>query len=417
MNTFEINHCEVCGNQNLPSVLNLGHHPLCDDLIPISESRISKEYPIEILFCDICKTAHQRFQVPKHELFPHSYHYRSRFTADVLNGMQELVNSCEKKLGHLHHKKVLDVGCNDGSLLNFFRSKGAKTFGIEPTSAYLDAKKAGHEVEQAFFSSEVAERFLKRYGKPDIITFTNVFAHIENLPEIINALKILMSSNLLIVIENHYLGSVLKGNQFDTFYHEHPRSYSLTSFQYIAKSIGTELTSIEFPARYGGNIRVMLGGQKNKEAQDLLNKIKMEEQQFIQQFEALNINIKQWQKNKGSFIQSLKESNTQCLGKAFPGRAAILIKLLGIDESVISAVYEKPGSMKIDHYIPGTRIPIRSDEELFASKSKDTIINFAWHISGEIKKYLNENGIRSNIIDILEHQDFTQLEESSCQNN
>src|SRR5450432_3239107 len=89
----KINRCEVCGNEDLSLVLDLGLHPICDDLVPLGGARICLEFPIEILFCNTCYTAHQRFQVPKQDLFPASYHYRSRFTADVLNGMARLVDS------------------------------------------------------------------------------------------------------------------------------------------------------------------------------------------------------------------------------------------------------------------------------------------------------------------------------------
>ena len=128
----EINTCEVCGNQVLTSVLNLGPNPMCDDLVPVGDSRICREYPIEILFCENCFTAHQRFQVPKKDLFPDSYHYRSRFTADVLNGMVELVTSCETKFGDLTDKKILDIGCNDGSQLRHYKNFELDTYGIDP---------------------------------------------------------------------------------------------------------------------------------------------------------------------------------------------------------------------------------------------------------------------------------------------
>ena len=65
----QIKHCEVCGNDQLKNVLDLGNHPLCDDLIPIGSKDVCKEYPIDIVFCDICLTAHQRYQVPKKKLF------------------------------------------------------------------------------------------------------------------------------------------------------------------------------------------------------------------------------------------------------------------------------------------------------------------------------------------------------------
>ena len=86
----EINKCEICGNTHLEPVLDLGLHPMCDDLVVVGDKRVCKEYPIEILYCNVCRTGHQKYQVPKEELFPESYHYRSRFTADVLSGMSSL---------------------------------------------------------------------------------------------------------------------------------------------------------------------------------------------------------------------------------------------------------------------------------------------------------------------------------------
>src|SRR5665811_601612 len=104
--------CEICGNDHLATVLNLGLHPMCDDLVQIGDSRVCHQTPIEILYCSQCCTAHQRFQIPKQELFPSTYHYRARFTADVLKGMAGLVEACEKQLGSLAGKRVLDIGCN-----------------------------------------------------------------------------------------------------------------------------------------------------------------------------------------------------------------------------------------------------------------------------------------------------------------
>jgi len=404
---FEIKSCEVCGADKLTSVLDLGSHPMCDDLVPVGEDRVCHEYPIEILFCENCVTAHQRFQVPKKTLFPTTYHYRARFTADVLNGMSKLVDACEERYGSLQGKKVLDIGCNDGSLLNFFAAKGCKTFGIEPTGASADARQNGHTVYNDFLSEETTRTILKEHGKPDIITFTNVFAHIENLPEVINALKILASDELMIVIENHYLGSVLHGSQFDTFYHEHPRTYSYSSFLHIAKNLGLTLQDMEFPSRYGGNIRIFMGKTVAPINKDHHQKILSEEQTYLNKFAELREKIEKWKANKGKLLESIKKSNKKLRSKAFPGRAAILIKMLGIDETVISSVYEKPGSMKIGHYVPGTRIPILSDDDLFAVDNKnEDILNFAWHIPTEIKSYLTSNGYSGKVINILDQEDL-----------
>jgi hypothetical protein len=404
----QIDRCEVCGNEDLAPVLDLGLHPLCDDLVPLRESRQCREYPIEVLFCTNCNTAHQRFQVPQRDLFPVSYHYRSRFTADVLKGMAGLVESCELELGGLTGKTVLDIGCNDGSLLDFFRKRGAITVGLEPTDACRSAEQKGHATFNAFLSEGVGDDIVAAHGNPDVITFTNVFAHIEHLDNVILALKRLMAAQTVIVIENHYLGAVLDGNQFDTFYHEHCRTYSYTSFVHIAASLGVRLSKVEFPSRYGGNIRVFLGSTSIADISGIeRNALAGRESVFSGKFAELRSNLERWRVKKKDLLKEEVRQHGKLRAKAFPARAAILIKLLGLDEDSISAVYEKPGSLKIGHYIPGTRIPIRSDDELFALRDKtQSLLNLAWHIPGEIRTYLTEHGYTGPIIDILSTEDF-----------
>ena len=408
-NFNEISCCEVCGNKDLKSVLDLGLHPMCDDLVKVGDERICNEYPIEILYCNTCITAHQRFQVPKEDLFPSTYHYRSRFTADVLNGMKSLVSSCEDRFGSLSGKKVLDIGCNDGSLLDFFKEKGAATIGLEPTDAYLDAEVKKHKVYNDYLTVDVADKILSEQGKFDFISFTNVFAHIEDLNAVLDSLKILMTNRTVIIIENHYLGAVLEGNQFDTFYHEHPRTYSYNSFVHIAKKLDFDPIEVEFPSRYGGNIRVFLGdvqiyGQQSKND---LEELSLREKSFFEKFSRLKINIVDWQLSKKVLLNNLIKNQGPLKAKAFPGRAAILVKMLGLNSNMISEVYEKPGSLKIGFYLPGTRIPIKSDDELLnlADTSKP-ILNLAWHISTEIHDYLKQNGYSGEIINILERNDF-----------
>ena len=125
-----IKKCEVCNNSKLKKVLDLGKHPLCDDLIPLDSKKINKFYKIQILFCPKCFTAHQKYQVKKKILFPKKYHYRARFTKDVTNGLKDLVNDTKKFKGKLKNMTVLDIGCNDGTLLNFLKKKVAKHSGL-----------------------------------------------------------------------------------------------------------------------------------------------------------------------------------------------------------------------------------------------------------------------------------------------
>ena len=137
-------------------------------------------------------------------------------------------------------------------------------------------------------SADSSKTVLDEFGSPDFITFTNVFAHIGNLPELLDSLRLLITNKTVIVIENHYLGAILQTEQFDTYYHEHPRTYSHNSFKYIAKSLGLELLDAQYVSRYGGNIRVYLG---NGEAKSIPG---TDESKFKNQFYKLSEDIKKW---------------------------------------------------------------------------------------------------------------------------
>lgn len=399
------NICEVCKSHDVSTVLNLGKHPMCDDLLQIGSRETCEEFEIEISLCKECMTAHQVHPVPKRRLFPTSYHYRSGMTQDVLSGMRGLVGELKAQYGDLKGKVIVDVGCNDGSLLKFFAAEGATVCGIEPTAASFDARQAGIPVINDFLDSGTARKLVSEHGFPDFVTFTNVFAHIENMDELLDSVAILLGKDGRLVVENHYLGAVLDRYQFDTFYHEHPRTYSLTSFVAIARRLGRNIESYAFPSRYGGNIRVVIGpGEaRGKPTGEVL----AVEQGYFERFREMREVIQRWVGSRETILQSVRGSDGKIYAKAFPGRAAIMIKLLGLTEADVAAVFEKPGSMKIGHYVPGTKIPILSDDELLATVPEPRrILNLAWHIRGEIQSYLA--GLDANIhcVDIFSSTDF-----------
>ena len=210
--------------------------------------------------------------------------------------MQDVVKKSKKICGSLKNKVVLDVGCNDGSLLDFFKKEKSITIGIEPTNSANEAKAKGHKIYKSYIDSKTVTNLKKNYPKIDIITFTNVFAHIEDLKKLIKNLKKLLSKDTILIIENHYLGSVIQRRQFDTFYHEHPRTYSLKSFIEISKLLEINLFNYNFPKRYGGNIRVILSNKDNNKLN--FKKITTKEKLYFAKIKKINKDINVWKKKK-----------------------------------------------------------------------------------------------------------------------
>lgn len=390
MRYVETSSCEVCGGSDLRHVLNLGSHPLCDDLPDVGYDQSIQTHPQEILLCPVCLTGLQRFQVPKEVLFPSTYHYRSGLTGDVLRGMQDLVAGTLQLKPATPGAVVLDIGCNDGSLLGMFKERGLTTVGVDPTDAILESGDRVDHSYQSYFDDSTADEIAEGLGAPDYIVMTNVFAHIEDLPRLCSNLRRLIGPNTLLVIENHYLGSITEGYQFDTFYHEHPRTYSARSFGYVAESLGCGIESISFPRRYGGNIRVAMSPKALGASVAL-----PDEANLAQELADLQGFFESWRSESRKTIEKLTV-NGPFIGKALPGRAVMLINSLGITAEQMPVIYEKPGSPKIGHWVPNTQIEIVSDDMLAGTSSSDLVI-WAWHIVDEVLPYLAASGYQGRV--------------------
>ena len=388
--------CEVCGHELDGNKLDLGSHPLCDDLIAIGSSQSVPRYHQEIILCENCLTAHQAHPVKKELLFKPDYHYRANLTADVITGMEQLAKQVISENKFADGIVILDVGCNDGSLLGVFKSKiKCTTIGVDPTSAIIESKGAIDFSLNEFFNLSTAEKILNVFGTVDLITFTNVFAHIEDLPALCNALKLLISEKTIVVIENHYLGSILENNQFDTFYHEHPRTYSAKSFKFIAKKLDMAIKNIEFPKRYGGNIRVTLSKNSDYISSEGAEQIFISESAFGDKFVEVQDLFLNWRKRSMQAFNELTKSGP-IYGKSLPGRAVMLISALGISSSQMPKVFEQDSSPKVGFYVPGTEIEIDSDRTLFEVMPSRLIV-WSWHIIDEICTYLEMSGYHGEI--------------------
>lgn len=385
--------CEVCQSNSLTNPFVLGEFPLCDDLISIGSQLQVKTYSQSIVLCKSCLTAHQLFPVPKIDLFKPSYHYRAALTLDVLDGMRDLVEYVANFLSSSKPKLILDIGCNDGSLLKIFKERlGCKVIGVDPTDAIDEADGSLDGAFKEFFDLTLARKILQEFGHPDVITFTNVFAHIEDLPALLEALNVLIGDETILVIENHYLGEILNKYQFDTFYHEHPRTYSAHSFKCIAKKLNLYINEINFPSRYGGNIRVTLS-KRNLERSSI-DDILEGEASFIRKFGEFQKIYSGWLDHAISQL-SLLESRGPLIGKSLPGRAVMLINALGITNLQMPILYEQSKSPKVGNYVPGTLIEIRSDDAL--ANSSGTIIIWAWHIIEEVTMQLERLGFKGEV--------------------
>ena len=170
-----------------------------------------------------------------------------------------------------------------------------------------------------------------------------------------------------------------------------------------------KIIDYKFVKRYNGNIRIYLSytGKVYKTKSDIQKKL-ISERSIISQVRYLQKKVDYWRLKKKKQIHKIVKEKGPIAAKAFPGRASIILNLLKLDSNFISFIYEKNSSLKNNKYAPGTNIKIVK-EKFFSEKEKQkkVIINLAWHISSEIKKYLSSKlKYSGKIIDIISKSDF-----------
>ena len=394
-----IDRCQISGAQDLKTVLSLGYLPPVNKLNKINSSlREDVFYPAELMFSPSSKLLQLSTIVDKEILFPKEYPYTSSTTKVLRENFEELYKECRKIVSISSKDLIIDVGSNDGNLLNNFK-KHHKVLGITPEKIGKIAIKKGINTLIKYFNKDTANLILKKFGRAKIVTATNVFAHIEDVNSLMkNLLQVLINDGIFIS-ESHYLVSLIKTNQYDTIYHEHLRYYSLTSLKYLFNKYDMEIIHAKKINTHGGSIRVYAARKKRFEIHKSVTKILNFEKKFLKWKTFINFkkNVVQSKLNLYSILKKLKNKNKKIYGIGAPSRASTLINYVGLDENIIDCVLEIEGSYKIGSYIPGKKIPILSEKKLY-NDPPDFVILFSWHIASELKFNLRKKGFKGKFI-------------------
>ena len=391
-----INHCQICNSKKIYLVLDLGFQPLADDLLnEKNNNNPCTSYPIKIYLCKSCRLLQNNFIVGDKKLYSKEYHYRPGISKTVENNL----NNLALKLINLYKLKkkdlIVDIGCSDGTLLNCFKKLGYKNVvGVEPTNTYKFAKQKGIKTINEFFNTKSASKILKKYGKAKLITTTNVFAHTGELKEFILGVKLILSNNGVFVIENHYLKDIIDKVQFDSFYHEHLRTYSLKSLIKLLNYYKLRIVDAYTTERYNGNIQAhFIKSKKIRLSKNVINILTKEKKAKLDNLKTYQNFSKKIEKAKTDLFKYLSlYPNSLIIGKSYPARASVILNYFSFLKDKINFIAEQPTSLKLNYYIAGTSIKI-VDSKILKKLKPDIIIIFAWHLFREIKNKWKAKGL------------------------
>jgi SAM-dependent methyltransferase len=410
MNSFDainlkpghVSFCQICLSKDLEFILDLGHNALCDS--PLTESQLNESetvYPLRLYRCPNCGLVQIDYSVDPSLLFHPDYPYLSGITPTLKKNLQATADATLKHFPRKEKGLVIDIGSNDGTLLEGFAASDFRVCGVEATNIAKIANQKGVHTIQGFFNLNMAEKIVDSEGPAQFVTATNVFAHVNHLGTLLRGIHHLLEPDGVFVSESHYLLDIVETLQYDSIYHEHLRFYSLKPLIKLFDDQGFSLVEAERIMNYGGSIRVYAQKGRGHPYSSSVKKLIEEEEKAglykadtFREFAERTTSSRQQIR---SLLVRLKDEGKSVAGIGCPGRSATLLTCCGISRDILPYIAEQATCLKVGLFTPGTHIPI-VDEARMLQEQPDYGFLLSWHYAKDIIRNLRKKGLRSKII-------------------
>ncbi|MCL4786989.1 MAG: methyltransferase domain-containing protein [Verrucomicrobia bacterium] len=392
------NTCRICGSRALTPVVSLGEQYIAGSFAgPDGKPPVQRRIPLDLVRCDpgqdqeACGLVQLRHSVPPRILY-RAYFYRSgvnQTMRDHLAGISQMAEDTVKlQAGDL----VVDIGCNDGTLLNSYRTKGLRKLGIDPATNIIEhARKSGLQVVNDFFSAD-ALRSVYPDEKAKVITSIAMFYDLENPHKFVSDIKTSLHERGIWILELSYLPLMLKMNSFDTICHEHLEYYSLAPMERLFAEHDLEVVDVTLNDINGGSFRIAVGHKgkvaPSAEARDRVQTLRLQEFELALDTDApyaeFRKNIETIRKDLRAFLAKAKKQKKLVHGYGASTKGNTILQYCGVTPDLMPAVADR-NPVKWGSYTIGTNIPIISEEDS-RKKKPHYYVTLPWHFMTEFKK-------------------------------
>lgn len=394
MNEYQIRaKCAICDNINLTNVINFGNVPLAGNF-PKNEVEIQNEqkYNLCLLFCDQCGLLQTNSIVDSDFLF-RDYRYLS--SIGLSKHFSDVANLYKKKFALNETSNVLEIGSNDGVLLEPFDKLNIPAVGFEPSYNVSEiAKQKGCNVINDYFNEVNAEKYLK-VGTYDLVIANNCFAHIDDIKSIVKGVKLILKKDAFFVIEVHYLKNLIEENQYDFVYHEHLFYYSLIALNNLFVQHGMSVVEFDEIPIHSGSLRVYIKNTEKVISEKVNNRLQLELKMGIGSigyYQNFANNVFKHIASLKQSLQQLKQSGVSIAGYGASGRANMLFNMCQLTTDIIDFVVDDSPE-RCNRFIAGVHVPIVSYEVLL-EKKPDYVVIFAWNYAEMIMKKLEHTNFK-----------------------
>ena len=385
---FKLEFCRACDSNNLLLFLQLGPTPAPNGFLKANDRhKAEKFYPLDVCFCQDCGLVQLAHVVSPAVMFKNYVYIPStsetmRIHFSLL--AKQAIKATNAKKGDLS----LDIGSNDGTLLKFFESLDMKVLGVDPAENLVKkANQEGIKTICALFTNALAVKIRKEHGPAKTITATNVVAHIHDLHDFLEGIKILLSKDGLFIAEFPYLLDLIEKVEFDTIYQEHLSYFSITPFEKLLKKHGLYLVDVQKLPVHGGSVRVFVSKEPKKSSERVKKLLQLEKKKGIltsQTYLKFRRKVDKVRHELVQLLWKLKIENKQIIGYGASAKGNIILNYCRIGPETLDYIVDSI-TYNQGKFTPGMHIPIFPESRLLKDQPDYTLL-LAWNFSDEIIK-------------------------------
>lgn len=386
--------CRFCRSELSEKFVDLGFAPPSNAYIAKDNSKNLETYfPLDVMVCGECFLVQVDEYQDHSKIFNEDYAYFSSFSTSWLEHSKKYVERITERLSLNENSLVCEVASNDGYLLQYFKEKSIPCYGVEPTKSTADvAISKGIKTYVQFFGEDFVNS-LSSDKKVDLVLGNNVYAHVPDINDFTKGLSNILKSDGVVTLEFPHLYELIKGNQFDTIYHEHFSYLSLETVKKIFEKNGLKVFDVERIPTHGGSLRVYaqkLSSNRFEVTKAVGDCLKLEDSfgmnniERYRKFQEVALKIKL---DFVDFLIKLKRDNKTVVGYGAAAKGNTLLNYCGVKDDLIDYVCDK-SPHKQGTLLPGSHIPVVSPDQIKKDKPAYVVI-FPWNIKDEVMEQLS----------------------------
>ena len=381
--------CRFCAAPLEHTFCDLGMSPLSNAYLKAGQlQQMESFYPLHAYVCDRCFLVQLMEYESPDNIFS-EYAYFSSYSDSWLSHARDYVRLMTERFGLGSHSHVVELASNDGYLLQYFVERGVRVTGVEPAANIAEvARSKGIDTLVKFFGVETASAMIADGMRADLLLGNNVLAHVPDINDFVAGMQILLEPKGIITMEFPSLLKLMRGNQFDTIYHEHFSYLSFSVVERIFAHHGITLFDVDVLPTHGGSLRIYGRHADNRDlpVRPAVAATRAREDKAglarLDTYIAFSEQVHETKRCLLEFLINAKREGKHVAGYGAPAKGNTLLNYCGIRTDFIDYTVDR-SPHKQGTYLPGTHIPVFAPEKLSETRP-DYVVIMPWNLRDEI---------------------------------